>query len=67
MAEEGTHLSENSVNEGMEKEEHDDEVGENEEFYETIEAPKFVDFTVPNHHRPDDRYWFCLRVGMSSD
>ncbi|KAH7834447.1 hypothetical protein Vadar_016138 [Vaccinium darrowii] len=34
-----------------------------EEFYEKIEAPKFVDFTAPDHYRPDDRYWFCLRVG----
>ncbi|KAL6517549.1 hypothetical protein OROMI_033250 [Orobanche minor] len=34
-----------------------------EEFYEEIEAPKFVDFTVPNHYCPDDHYWFCLRVG----
>ncbi|CAH9079767.1 unnamed protein product [Cuscuta europaea] len=40
------------------------EVGEDEAFYETIEAPKFVDFTSPHHYRPDDdRYWFCLRVG----
>ncbi|KAI3445844.1 hypothetical protein Pfo_002509 [Paulownia fortunei] len=37
--------------------------GGDEEFYEEIEAPKFVDFTVPDHYRPDDRYWFCLRVG----
>ncbi|CAH9074761.1 unnamed protein product [Cuscuta epithymum] len=37
--------------------------GEDEAFYETIEAPKFVDFTSPHHYRPDDRYWFCLRVG----
>ncbi|KAG5526204.1 hypothetical protein RHGRI_032470 [Rhododendron griersonianum] len=34
-----------------------------EEFYEKIEAPKFVDFTAPDPYRPDDRYWFCLRVG----
>ncbi|GFP88685.1 hypothetical protein PHJA_001012200 [Phtheirospermum japonicum] len=34
-----------------------------EEFYEEIEAPKFVDFTVPDHFCPDDRYWFCHRVG----
>ncbi|KAL6494623.1 hypothetical protein OROGR_031423 [Orobanche gracilis] len=34
-----------------------------EEFYEKIEAPKFVDFTVPDHYCPDDHYWFCLRVG----
>ncbi|KAG5553074.1 hypothetical protein RHGRI_011064 [Rhododendron griersonianum] len=34
-----------------------------EEFYEKIEAPKVVDFTAPDPYRPDDRYWFCLRVG----
>ncbi|KAL3654539.1 hypothetical protein CASFOL_001524 [Castilleja foliolosa] len=34
-----------------------------EEFYEEIEAPNFVDFTVPDHFCPDDRYWFCHRVG----
>ncbi|KAL1194622.1 hypothetical protein V5N11_031445 [Cardamine amara subsp. amara] len=35
-----------------------------EDFYETIEAPKFVDLTALDH-RPegDDRYWFCSRVG----
>ncbi|KAM7259275.1 hypothetical protein ACFE04_015016 [Oxalis oulophora] len=34
-------------------------------FYENIEAPKFVDLSAPDRHRPvhDDRYWFCLRVG----
>ncbi|KAK6945904.1 hypothetical protein RJ641_013448 [Dillenia turbinata] len=37
---------------------------EEEEFYEKIEAPKFVDFTLPGDpYHPDDRYWFCLRVG----
>ncbi|XP_019172997.1 PREDICTED: AT-rich interactive domain-containing protein 4B [Ipomoea nil] len=39
------------------------DTGEDEEFYERIEAPKFVDFTAPDHFRPDDHYWFCLRVG----
>ncbi|KAL8541674.1 hypothetical protein ACS0TY_002803 [Phlomoides rotata] len=39
--------------------------GGDEIFYEKIEAPKFVDFTVPDHYRPDDRYWFCLRVGCN--
>ncbi|XP_021717186.1 triadin-like [Chenopodium quinoa] len=34
-----------------------------EEFYEEIEAPKFVDFTLPNHFSPDDCFWFCSRVG----
>ncbi|XP_057788036.1 uncharacterized protein LOC131005215 [Salvia miltiorrhiza] len=37
--------------------------GGEQEFYEKIEAPKFVDFTLPDHYSPDDRYWFCLRVG----
>ncbi|KAI7990640.1 hypothetical protein LOK49_LG12G00607 [Camellia lanceoleosa] len=37
--------------------------GDDAEFYEKIEAPKFVDFTRPDRPRPDDRYWFCLRVG----
>jgi len=37
-----------------------------EEFYEQIEAPKFVDFTIPDHYSPDDRYWFCSRVGLFS-
>nr|GME08212.1 AT-rich interactive domain-containing protein 4B [Ipomoea batatas]GME15166.1 AT-rich interactive domain-containing protein 4B [Ipomoea batatas] len=39
------------------------DTGEDEEFYERIEAPKFVDFTAPDYFRPDDHYWFCLRVG----
>lgn len=35
-----------------------------EDFYEKIEAPKFVDLTAPDKCRPDDdRHWFCLRVG----
>ncbi|XWS62505.1 hypothetical protein CRYUN_Cryun06bG0016800 [Craigia yunnanensis] len=36
-----------------------------DEFYEKIEAPKFVDLTAPDRFRTesDDRYWFCLRVG----
>ncbi|BFG42225.1 hypothetical protein CerSpe_284990 [Prunus speciosa] len=34
-----------------------------DEFYEKIEAPKFVDFTESDPYRPDDRYWFCMRVG----
>ncbi|CAL5377573.1 unnamed protein product [Camellia sinensis] len=37
---------------------------EEEELYEKIEAPKFVDFTASSDpYPPDDRYWFCLRVG----
>ncbi|KAH7518505.1 hypothetical protein FEM48_Zijuj09G0178900 [Ziziphus jujuba var. spinosa] len=35
------------------------------EFYEKIEAPKFVDFTLPDQYRPDDGYWFCLRVAVT--
>ncbi|KAJ6310342.1 hypothetical protein OIU76_015133 [Salix suchowensis] len=35
-----------------------------EDFYENIEAPKFVDLNAPDHYHPgDDRYWFCLRAG----
>ena len=42
----------------IEEEEIDDE------FYEKIEAPKFVDFTAPEIRRShEDRYWFCLHVG----
>lgn len=42
------------------------EEANDEEFYEEIEAPKFVDFTASDDpFRPDDCYWFCLRVGNS--
>ncbi|KAL9681635.1 hypothetical protein QQ045_013421 [Rhodiola kirilowii] len=34
-----------------------------DEFYEQIEAPKFVDLTEKDPVRVDDRYWFCSRVG----
>ncbi|KAK8530064.1 hypothetical protein V6N13_102945 [Hibiscus sabdariffa] len=36
-----------------------------DDFYEEIEAPKFVDLSAPDRCRTehDDRYWFCLRVG----
>ncbi|XP_058069682.1 uncharacterized protein LOC131218845 isoform X2 [Magnolia sinica] len=34
-----------------------------DEFYEEIEAPKFVDFTDPDRSRPDDSSWFCVRIG----
>ncbi|OMO75333.1 hypothetical protein CCACVL1_16223 [Corchorus capsularis] len=36
-----------------------------DDFYEKIEAPKFVDLSAPDRCRnhDDDRYWFCLRVG----
>ncbi|MGV7989141.1 hypothetical protein PJP10_32735, partial [Mycobacterium kansasii] len=36
-----------------------------DEFYEEIEAPKFVDFTDPDRSRPDDSSWFCVRIGRS--
>ncbi|KAJ4963136.1 hypothetical protein NE237_023075 [Protea cynaroides] len=36
---------------------------DDDEVYEKIEAPKYVDFTVPDLPFPDDRSWFCLRVG----
>ncbi|KAL8136546.1 hypothetical protein V2J09_002547 [Rumex salicifolius] len=36
---------------------------EEEPFYEDIEAPKFVDLTRSDRFLPDDRYWFCSRVG----
>ncbi|KAI4296495.1 hypothetical protein L6164_036448 [Bauhinia variegata] len=40
----------------------EEEIGD--EFYEKIEAPKFVDFTAPDILPPhDDRYWFCMRFG----
>ena len=45
-------------------EERQSQAASEEEFYEKIEAPKFVDFTKPDLPRPDDRYWFCLRVGQ---
>ncbi|XP_027338107.1 uncharacterized protein LOC113852048 [Abrus precatorius] len=39
-----------------------------EDFYEKIEAPKFVDFTAPDNRRPDDdRHWFCFRVGCDQN
>ncbi|KAL7602447.1 hypothetical protein Lser_V15G24429 [Lactuca serriola] len=41
----------------------EDEDEDDEEFYERIEAPKFIDFTKPYPFRTDDRYWFCSRVG----
>lgn len=45
-----------------EEEEYDDAV-----FYEDIQAPKFVDLTVPDAARPDDDpAWFCVRVGKRS-
>ncbi|ESW20306.1 hypothetical protein PHAVU_006G198000 [Phaseolus vulgaris] len=42
----------------------EEEIGVDDDFYENIEAPKFVDLTVPDSRPPgDDRHWFCLRVG----
>ncbi|KAL2342015.1 hypothetical protein Fmac_009955 [Flemingia macrophylla] len=42
----------------------EEEIEIDEEFYENIEAPKFVDLTAPDSRRPDDdRHWFCFRVG----
>lgn len=35
-----------------------------EEFYESIRAPKWIDFTAPNSaEEPDDRAWFCIQAG----
>ncbi|KAK7246665.1 hypothetical protein RIF29_41535 [Crotalaria pallida] len=35
-----------------------------DDFYEKIQAPKFVDLTAPDLRRSDDdRHWFCFRVG----
>ncbi|TKY71564.1 isoleucine N-monooxygenase [Spatholobus suberectus] len=42
----------------------EEEIEIDDEFYENIEAPKFVDLTAPDSRRPDDdRRWFCFRVG----
>ncbi|MQM00280.1 hypothetical protein Taro_033005 [Colocasia esculenta] len=40
---------------------------DDDQFYEDMEAPKFVDFTVPDHSRPDDRSWFCARIGCDEN
>ncbi|XP_027931515.1 uncharacterized protein LOC114187452 [Vigna unguiculata] len=38
------------------------EIGD--DFYESFEAPKYVDFTKPDSCHPgEDRHWFCSRVG----
>ncbi|PNY11043.1 hypothetical protein L195_g007642 [Trifolium pratense] len=35
-----------------------------DDFYEKIQAPKFVDLTAPDKRRlDDDRHWFCARFG----
>lgn len=41
----------------------EDDKSEADEFYEKIEVPKFVDFTVPNHYCSNDRYWFRQCIG----
>ncbi|CAI8591317.1 unnamed protein product [Vicia faba] len=42
----------------------EDEFEIDDDFYEKIEAPKFVDFTAPDKcHPDDDRHWFCARFG----
>ncbi|KAI5576827.1 hypothetical protein BDE02_09G071400 [Populus trichocarpa] len=48
----------------MEEESQCSKINGEEDFYEKIEAPKFVDLNAPDQYHPgDDRYWFCLRVG----
>ncbi|XP_073014183.1 uncharacterized protein [Typha latifolia] len=42
-------------------------IEEDDEIYEDIEAPKFVDFTVPDRSRPDDSSWFCVRIGCNQN
>lgn len=55
-----------SLSEKMEEESQCLKTNGEEDFYENIEAPKFVDLNAPDHYHPgDDRYWFCLRVGKS--
>lgn len=35
-----------------------------EDFYESIRAPKWIDFTAPDSaEEPDDRAWFCVQAG----
>ncbi|KAL5157157.1 hypothetical protein HKD37_15G041937 [Glycine soja] len=42
----------------------EEEIEVDDDIYENIEAPKFVDLTAPDSRRPDDdRHWFCFRVG----
>ncbi|XVF68151.1 hypothetical protein PTKIN_Ptkin10aG0180900 [Pterospermum kingtungense] len=40
-------------------------IGGDDDFYEEIEAPKYVDLTAPDRflNENDDRHWFCIRVG----
>ncbi|KAI5448274.1 uncharacterized protein LOC127083643 [Lathyrus oleraceus] len=42
----------------------EEEIEIDDDFYEKIEAPKFVDLTAPDKRHPDDdRHWFCARFG----
>ncbi|CAK8530386.1 unnamed protein product [Lathyrus sativus] len=42
----------------------EEEIEIDDNFYEKIEAPKFVDLTAPDKRHPDDdRHWFCARFG----
>ncbi|XP_058771680.1 uncharacterized protein LOC131645041 [Vicia villosa] len=42
----------------------EEELEIDDDFYEKIEAPKFVDLTKPDKRHPDDdRHWFCARFG----
>ncbi|XP_020530930.1 uncharacterized protein LOC18446883 isoform X1 [Amborella trichopoda] len=38
---------------------------EEEEIYETIQAPKWVDLRMADRFQPDDNAWFCLQVGCN--
>jgi hypothetical protein len=38
-------------------------INEDEEFYENLEAPMFVDLTAPDLAQHDDGSWFCLKIG----
>lgn len=43
----------------------EEEIEIDDDFYEKIEAPKFVDLTAPDKRHPDDdRHWFCARFGI---
>ncbi|KAH7446025.1 hypothetical protein KP509_01G033400 [Ceratopteris richardii] len=38
---------------------------EREEFYENIQAPKWIDFSAPLQP-VDDHEWFCIKAGLHS-
>jgi hypothetical protein len=38
-------------------------INEDEEFYENLEAPMFVDFTAQDLAQHDDGSWFCGKIG----